>query len=75
MGSTSQFHGAYDKIPEEETHAFTIDTSAKIPDMGFIRSPQNKQDRMESLLSVPNHKPVIPKFDVSQMVRTMIPLT
>lgn len=49
MGSTSQFHGAYDKIPEEQTLAFRVDSSAKIPDMTFIRSPDHKQERMESL--------------------------
>lgn len=62
-------------MPDEETSAFKIDTSAKIPDLSIIRSPEHKAERLESLMSVPGHKPVVPKFNPEQMVRTMIPLT
>ena len=65
MGSTAQFHGAYDRVPEEHTPAFTVETAAKIPELNSFRSPEVKRERMMSLLSVPNHKPIVPKFDVT----------
>lgn len=65
MGSTSLFHRQYDRIPEQHITAFSVDTSAKIPETSTIRSPEVKRDRMASLMSVPSHKPVAPKFDAT----------
>lgn len=75
MGSSPLFHSFYERVPEESITAFKIDTSAKIPDLSSIRSPELKQERLDSLMSVPSHKPIVPKFNAEQMVRTMIPLT
>jgi len=65
MGSTALYHGQYDRIPEENTPAFTVNSSAKIPDLATLRSPEFKRERMASIMSVPNHKPIVPKFDAT----------
>lgn len=74
-GSSAVWHNYYERIPADNTVAFKIDSSAKIPDLSTIRSPESKRERMDSLMSVPNHKPAASKFKPDQMTRTMIPLT
>jgi len=75
MGSSPTYHSFYERIPDEHTTAFKVDSSAKIPEVSSFRSPEQRRERMDSLMSLPNHKPAATKFNPDLMVRTMIPLT
>lgn len=63
------------QIPEIDTAVFRVDTSAKIPDMADLRSPEHRTIRNDSLMRVPNHKPPAKKYDYDPVNRSTVPFT
>ena len=71
-GSSAKWHTDYQKI-DASTAAFTVSPKKKIPALVF--SPEDRSERMNSLLSIPSHRQGGTKFDYEQSSRTIIPLT
>ena len=72
-GSSAKWgHTDYQKI-DTDTLAFTVSPKKKIPTL--VLSPEDRHERMSSLLSIPTHRQGGTKFDYEQTSRTMVPLT
>ena len=55
----------------ESMPAFKIDTSKRIPGKQDLRTRQASDDRMGSLMRMPNHKSGTSKFDPTMHVKTL----
>lgn len=60
----------FDSMP-----VFQIHTTKGIPDKGLIRTGETSRNRMHSLMKMPTHKQGTSKFDSTQDMRTIAPLT
>lgn len=59
----------------ESMPAFQVMTTKGIPDKALIRTNSTSRNRFDSLMRVPAHKTGTTKFDPSQHVRSIAPLT
>lgn len=75
MGRSLQRGSISIKLPTESTTVFHVRSDTKIPDLEDVRSPDDRQERMLSLMSVPKHKPAASKYDFDPVNRTIVPLT
>ena len=67
--------GLVTPINFESMPAFSVQTTKGIPDKAHIRTSSTSRNRFDSLMKVPSHKVANSKFDPTQHVRSIAPLT